>query len=56
MKTLKKEANSVLSSTPAALLRERIVRRAALEFKDGIYGILCQNFYLCFMFYAKLKM
>ena len=24
----------------AALMRERIIRRAALEFKDGMYGIL----------------
>lgn len=24
--------------TPAAIIRERIVRRAALEFKDGMFG------------------
>lgn len=40
MKVLKKDSSSVLSSTPAALLRERIARRAALEFQDGMYGIL----------------
>ena len=27
--------------TPAVAMRERIIRRAALEFKDGMYGILC---------------
>lgn len=28
--------------TPAEKVREKIVRRAALEFKDGMYGILCK--------------
>ncbi|XP_026679196.1 succinyl-CoA:3-ketoacid-coenzyme A transferase, mitochondrial [Diaphorina citri] len=28
------------SKTPAELVKERIIRRAALEFKDGMYGIL----------------
>lgn len=37
---VQKKDSSVLASTPAALLRERIVRRAALEFEDGMYGIL----------------
>lgn len=31
------KSSSVLGSTPAAKSRERIVRRAALEFKDGSY-------------------
>ena len=26
--------------SPSAQMRERIIRRAALEFKDGMYGIL----------------
>ena len=30
--------------TPGAQLRERIIKRAALEFKDGMYGIL--NFFI----------
>lgn len=33
-------APSAVSATPAAAARERIIRRAALEFKDGMYGIL----------------
>ncbi|XP_065204190.1 succinyl-CoA:3-ketoacid coenzyme A transferase 1, mitochondrial [Planococcus citri] len=37
VKLLKKDSNSVLSSTPAALMRERIARRAAIEFQDGMY-------------------
>ena len=32
-----KKAGSVISSTPAAKMRERIVRRVALEFKDGMH-------------------
>lgn len=28
------------SKTPAELVKERIIKRAALEFKDGMYGIL----------------
>ncbi|KAL1116618.1 hypothetical protein AAG570_005090 [Ranatra chinensis] len=35
--TLAKKSESSVSSTPAAKLRERIARRAALEFKDGMY-------------------
>lgn len=31
------KSNSIVGNTPAAKLRERIVRRAALEFKDGSY-------------------
>ncbi|KAK2716662.1 succinyl-CoA:3-ketoacid coenzyme A transferase 1, mitochondrial-like [Artemia franciscana] len=39
--TLKKElGKSVASSTPAKLMREKIVRRAALEFKDGMFANL----------------
>jgi len=41
--TLKKETGGVKSaaaSSPAALMRERIVRRAALEFKDGMFANL----------------
>ena len=41
--TLKKAAStgkSATSSSPAHLMRERIVRRAALEFKDGMFGTL----------------
>lgn len=32
--------DSVVKKNPAAERRERIIRRAALEFKDGMYGIL----------------
>ena len=39
-KILKKDSGNTLNSTPAALLRERIARRAAIEFQDGMYGIL----------------
>lgn len=31
-------ATSVLKNNPAYQMRERIVKRAALEFKDGMYG------------------
>lgn len=30
----------VVKTNPAFEKRERIIRRAALEFKDGMYGIL----------------
>lgn len=39
--TLKKGSSagkSATASSPAHLMRERIVRRAALEFKDGMFG------------------
>lgn len=48
IKIAKKDSNNVLSSTPAALLRERIVRRVAIEFKDGMYGILSNIIILFF--------
>lgn len=39
--TLRKEKKkSAASSNPAVAMRERIVRRAALEFKDGMYANL----------------
>ncbi|CAG2067828.1 unnamed protein product, partial [Timema podura] len=40
--TIQKEegAASMTNLSPAAQMRERIIRRAALEFKDGMYGIL----------------
>lgn len=39
--TIRKEAKqSLLSSTPAVLMRERIARRAAAEFTDGMYANL----------------
>lgn len=37
--------------TPASKARDRIVKRAALEFKDGMYGKIIQvndNFYSSF--------
>ncbi|XP_075235912.1 succinyl-CoA:3-ketoacid CoA transferase [Lycorma delicatula] len=38
LKTSRKcSADSALSTTPAAALRDRIIRRAALELKDGMY-------------------
>lgn len=38
--TVRKElsTSSVVKTSPAAQMRERIARRAALEFKDGMYG------------------
>jgi hypothetical protein len=39
----KEAKHSLASSTPAALMRERIARRAAAEFTDGMYGILCRE-------------
>ena len=42
-KTLTKPGSSSVSdkpSSPAAAMREKIVRRAALEFKDGMYANL----------------
>jgi len=30
---------SAAATSPAHLMRERIVRRAALEFKDGMFGV-----------------
>lgn len=52
--TVQKESSnmdSIVKKNPAAQKRERIIRRAALEFKDGMYGILSfpptdQNIYL----------
>lgn len=40
--TLKKERkeSSAAASNPAVAMRERIVRRAAMEFKDGMYANL----------------
>jgi hypothetical protein len=35
---LRKEKGSATPSDPSAEMRERIIRRAALEFHDGIYG------------------
>eukprot|EP01129_Flabellula_baltica_P015559 TRINITY_DN7972_c0_g1_i1.p1 TRINITY_DN7972_c0_g1~~TRINITY_DN7972_c0_g1_i1.p1 ORF type:complete len:516 (+),score=152.26 TRINITY_DN7972_c0_g1_i1:83-1630(+) len=35
--TLKKEETTESTSTPAQLVREKIAKRAALEFKDGMY-------------------
>lgn len=35
--------DSVVKKNPAAERRERIIRRAALEFRDGMYGILLIN-------------
>ena len=34
------EAENDKPKSPGAELRERIIKRAALEFKDGMYGIL----------------
>lgn len=31
------------SGKPGEDVRERIIKRAALEFEDGMYGILCQS-------------
>ena len=42
-KTLTKPGSSSVSdkpSSPAAAMREKIVRRAALEFRDGMYANL----------------
>ena len=36
----RKESSSAAPSKPADLMREKIVRRAALEFKDGMYANL----------------
>lgn len=36
----KEKKKSAASSNPAVAMRERIVRRAALEFKDGMYANL----------------
>jgi len=35
-----KEADNSQTVTPAAAMRERIIRRAALEFRDGMYANL----------------
>ena len=40
--TLDKEENAKPPS-PGAQLRERIIKRAALEFQDGMYGILTNS-------------
>ena len=34
------EEDAVANSSPTAQLRERIIRRAALEFRDGMYANL----------------
>lgn len=34
------EVDNDKPKSPGAELRERIIKRAALEFKDGMYGIL----------------
>lgn len=39
-RTVRKESSSKAKLTPAQAMRQRIVRRVALEFKDGMYGIL----------------
>lgn len=36
----KNDESSTVASTPAAEMRERIIKRVALEFKNGMYGIL----------------
>lgn len=43
IRKLEDTSESVVKSNPGAELRERIVRRAALEFKNGMYGILFFN-------------
>ena len=40
-----KEAEDEAALSPRQKMRERISRRAALEFHDGMYGILDQNFF-----------
>lgn len=40
---------SAVAATPAVVLRERIIRRAAVEFQDGMYGILYKA-YIIFNF------
>lgn len=35
-----KKESSAVTSNPAVAMRERIVRRAAVEFKDGMYANL----------------
>lgn len=37
---LSDSTQSIIKKNPAAERRERIVRRVALEFKHGMYGIL----------------
>ena len=39
--------------SPGAELRERIIKRAALEFKDGMYGILNN---LCCLLMSEVKL
>jgi len=36
----KAPSKSGVPKTPAAFVRERIIRRVACEFRDGMYGIL----------------
>ena len=36
--TLKKEGGATKEESPAQKMRNRIIKRAALEFYDGIYG------------------
>ena len=40
-----KEEEDEAALTPRQQMRERISRRAALEFHDGMYGILAQKYY-----------
>ena len=40
---------SLASTTPAALMRERIARRVAAEFTDGMYGILHTKCFILFV-------
>lgn len=41
--------DSIIKKNPAAERRERIARRAALEFRNGMYGILfsCETRFTC---------
>lgn len=42
--SLRKEGDGkAKSGKPGEDVRERIIKRAALEFEDGMYGILCQS-------------
>ena len=44
--TLKKPDTGEEKLSPAAEMRNRIIRRAALEFEDGMYGILGHKVYV----------
>lgn len=45
-------SNSIVANNPGAILRERIARRAAMEFKNGMYGIL----FAWMMFFILVKL